>query len=134
MLKKQRGFSLIEIVVVVFLVAILALIIASLPQTVSSINKSRHASIARDIASKQVDYLRKQTYSNLPLGLNNFSDPNLSTLPQATATYEVSDCPLEVCAASEQLKEAVIRVSWNESGEPKNIELTTLIGQGGVGQ
>lgn len=123
-----------EVVLVITVVAFLALIIASLPQSVSSINKNRHASIARDIAGKQVDYLRKQTYANLANGTTSFSDQNLTGLPQGAALYEVVDCPEEVCTSLENVKKVTVKVEWNESGDLKKVELVTLVGEGGLGQ
>jgi len=62
---KSKGVSLIELVLVVVAVAILALLITSLPGAIQSIRKSGNSSTAREIVSKKLDSLRKQPYANL---------------------------------------------------------------------
>lgn len=133
-MKKERGVSLVELVLVVAAVGFLALLVNNLPSSISSINKSRHASLARDIAGKQVEYLRRQTYTNLSLGTESFYDSGLSNLPGALATYEIEGCSPEVCPNQEEAKEVKVKVSWNESGDNKFVELITIIGEGGLGQ
>lgn len=130
----ENGFSLIEIILVIIAVFFLALLIANLPSSVSSINKSRHTSIARDIAAKQIDYLRKQPYENLAFGTNSFPDSSLDRLAGAAAAYEIESCPLSICADTELVKQVKVTVTWLESGESKTVELVTLVGQGGIGQ
>lgn len=130
----QKGVSFAELILVIAAVAFLGLIISNLPSSVATINKSRHASIAQEIATREVDYLRKQTYANLPNGINTFSDSNLSSLPGATATYEIKNCPAEICTSQEMVKQLEVKVSWKEGGDSKNVDLVTLIGEGGVGQ
>lgn len=130
----QLGISMVEIVLVIATIVFLALTITSLPSAISSINKSRHASIAREITSREVEYLRKQTYANLPNGTSNFADPNLSNLPNYAATYEIIDCPVQICSSSEKIKKVTVKVSWNELTDRKDVTLVTMIGEGGVGQ
>lgn len=133
-MKKERGVSLIELVLVIAAVGFLALLVSNLPSSISSINKSRHASLARDIAGKQIEYLRRLTYANLSEGAESFFDSGLSNLPGALATYEVEACSPEICPNQEGAKEVKVKVSWNESGDNKSVELTTIIGEGGLGQ
>lgn len=128
----QKGITLVELLLVVVAVGFLALLINNLPSSISSINRSRHSSIAREIAEKQLEYLRKQPYPTLANGVNNFSDPQLSTLPSVTAVYEIADCSSQICQFSEVAKEVRVRVSWNESGDNKTVELLTIIAQQGV--
>ena len=132
-MKKEKGVSLVELVLVVAAVGFLALLVSNLPSSISSINKSRHASLARDIAGKQMDYLRRQTYANLSEGTESFFDSSLNNLPGALATYEIEECPLEVCLDQESAKEVKVKVIWNESGDSKSVELVTIVGEGGIG-
>ncbi|MFH0937172.1 MAG: hypothetical protein V1808_02680 [Candidatus Daviesbacteria bacterium] len=137
---KERGVSLIELLLVIAAVVFLVMLIGSLPSSVSSINKSRHSSLARDIASKKIDSLRKQGFSFLDLTTSlegdPFSDPSLTSLPQGSAVYQVLDCPDTICTSSpkEQAKEVKVKVSWNESGDNKKVELTTIVASGGITQ
>ncbi len=125
---------MIELLLVVVAVAILALIITSLPWAIQSIRKSGNVSIAREIASKELDTFRKQPYANLSNGTNSFADPSLLNLPSPTATYEIEDCPLEICSLSETAKTVKVKVSWMESGNTRTVELSTIVSEGGLGK
>lgn len=133
-MKSEKGVSLVEIILVVIAVAILALLVSALPQSISSIRKSGNISLAREIASKQLELLRKQPYSNLPNGVNNFTDISLSKLPNPTASFEIDDCPENICTLEENAKIVKISVNWMESGRTQNAELVTIISEGGLGQ
>jgi len=132
--KYEQGISLIELILVVIAAGVLALLVASLPSSIQSIRNSGNTSLAREIASKKLDYFRKQPYANLSNGVNNFTDPSLSKLPSPAAEYEIEDCPIAVCTAGEEAKEIKVKISWKESGITKNLELSTLVAEGGLGQ
>lgn len=134
MIKFEKGVSLVEIILVVAAVIILALLIASLPQSIASIRKSNNTSLAREIAGKQLDLLRKQPYQNLSNGTNNFSDASLSKLPSPTASFEIDDCPGNICTEGEDAKKIKVNVNWIESGDAKSVELLTIVTEGGLGQ
>lgn len=133
-MKKERGVSLIELILVIIAVAILALLITSLPAAIGSIRKSGNTSTAREIASKQMDSLRKQPYANLANGTNSFTDAALSNLPSPMATYTVEDCPEGICTHGEDTKKITVKINWVESGDTKTAELYTLFSKGGLGQ
>lgn len=136
MKKFQAGVSMVELVIVTGAVIFLGLLVMSLPSSISSINRSRHTSIAKDISNRQIEQLRKQPFEDLAKGASPFTDLSLSSLNQGTATYEVSDCPFTVCTEeqSTKIKQVKVTVSWNESGDSKKIEMVTLVGEGGIGQ
>lgn len=132
----QRGVSLVELILVVMAIAFLALMIANLPSSISSINKSRNMSLARDIASKKIEYFREQEFSTLLNETNSFMDDSLLKLPLGQASYEITNCPESVCSedVSSKIKQVKVFVLWRESGEEKKVELTTLLGEEGLGQ
>ena len=130
---RERGFSLVEIVLVAATAVFLGILIISLVSPVASINKSRHTSIALEVANRQIESLRKQAFEK-GNGADSFYDNKLSLLPGSTASYEIDDCPIGVCTLEEKVKQVKVEVSWSESGEIKKVELVTLVGEGGLGQ
>lgn len=132
--KFEKGISLIELILVLVAIAVLAILVTSLPASIQSIRNSGNTSQAREIASKQLDYLRKQPYSNLINGINSFSDINLSKLPSPTAEYNIENCPAEVCTQGELAKQIKVTINWIEGGNVKKLELSTLVTEGGLGQ
>lgn len=133
-MRNQRGVSLIELVLTLATTIGLVTALAILPSLISSINTSRHNSIAKDAATMEIDSLRKSGYTNLALGSGSFSDPSLSVLTSSSASYEVLSCPPEVCTQEEEVKEIKVAVTWLEGKSNQKVELTTLVSQGGVGQ
>lgn len=134
MKKNEQGISLIELVLVVVAAGVLALLVASLPASIQSIRNSGNTSLAREIASKELDYFRKQPYANLSNGINSFTDTSLSKLPSPTAQYTIADCPTEICALEEETKKVKVNISWKENNIVKTLELSTLVANGGLGQ
>jgi len=128
----NQGVSLIEIVISVALVGILVFVLSNVPNSIKLVGSTQRESLAKDIAAKEVEQLRLQTYDNLSNGTLIISDSRLSSLPQSTATAIISDCPISVCSNSEQLKQAVITVSWSESNGVKKVQMTTFISNGGL--
>ncbi|KKR81241.1 MAG: hypothetical protein UU73_C0003G0195 [Candidatus Daviesbacteria bacterium GW2011_GWA1_41_61] len=131
----QSGISLIELTLVVMLVLALAMVVANLPSWTASITGSKYNSIAREVASKKINYLRKNLYSkNLPNGTTVFSDESLTKIPSSTASYSIEDCSEDICLNDEQVKKVTVQINWKERAENKFLELVTLVGVGGVGQ
>ncbi len=132
--KNQHGMTILEVILVVLIICFLALLINNLPGAVKVISISHHSSVANDIAGKEIEYLRRQTYTNLVNGTNSFSDPNGDQLPQFSANYTVSDCPVSICTNNESVKDVQVKVSWVEQGNIRTVEMDTLISDGGLGK
>ncbi len=137
LVEKQAGVTLVELILALLVVSALIIILSNLPSSLSAISRNRNGSIARDAASKQMEYLRRLGYDNLP-PTGSFSDSSLNSLPFATASFEVDPCPVTICTSGDPNREPAklvkVDVSWNESGDNKKIDLTTLISKGGLGQ
>ncbi len=130
----QRGISLVELLIVTTTIGFLAILIAAIPNAITSVTKSQHRSLARNIASKQINYLRQQGFANLANGSSSFTDLDLEKLPQSSALQEISNCPVEVCTNNESVKSVQVTVAWVDSGATQSATLSTLVGLGGIGQ
>lgn len=129
----NRGFSLVEVIIAIFLIGAMVVVIANIPQAVRLITLSKSESIVREVAAKKLEDMRLTGYENLPAdGVSNFSDPKLSSLAGVSATSDVVVCPAALCPGGEAVKHITISISWNEGPDRKNFELETLIGQGGI--
>ena len=137
--KTQSGISLIEIVISLMMVGFVILIIANIPQAMRLITSSSHESLAKDIVTKKIEDLRNQGYSLLSDGTTPFNgdnpgslgyDSRIDNLPFGAGTIVVSQCPS--CSTSEQIKQVEVRVTWNESGKIKNVDVYTLIAGNGL--
>lgn len=120
------GFSLIEIVLSIFIILALVTILFTASATLRTSRNSNLQGLATEIASRQIENLRNTAYASLPAnGTTSFSDSNLSKLPNSTATQTFSDYGTDI-------KQVTLQVSWQESGVNKNIKIDTLIYKNGI--
>lgn len=131
------GFSMIELIIVVFVVGFMILVIANIPSALSLVAGSRYQSIAREIVSTKIESIRSIGFENLADTASPFSDDRLSLLPQAGTNIVIEDCPVDICPYHATLPEKVtkrvkITINWQEQGKPKSFELSTLISKGGL--
>lgn len=133
-MKNEDGVSLLESLLVVVIMGSIVFLMANLPNAMMLIAKSRHLSLAREIAAKQIEDKRTISYANLADDNSPISDSRLSLLPQGGGTVTVEDCDPAVCAASEAVKQVTVTVNWQDNSKPQSITLKTMIGEGGINQ
>ncbi len=134
MMKKESGFSLIEALLVIVIIGSLVFLLASIPNSLMLITKSGHASLAREIAVKQIEDQRTINYLNLVNDSLPISDPRLATLSQGTGTVTVEDCNPAICTNGEHIKQITVSVNWLDNSKMQNLTLKTMIGEGGINQ
>lgn len=130
----QRGVSLIESLLVVVVIGSIVFLIASLPNSLMLVGTSRHISLAREIALKQIEDKRNINYSNLVNDNSAILDSRLSLLPVGNGTVEVLDCDPSVCSNGEHIKQVTVTVFWKDNDKTQTITLKTMIGEGGINQ
>lgn len=133
-MKKESGFSLIESLLVVFVIGMIVFLLASIPNSLMLFTKSRHASLVREIAVKQIEDKRTINYSNLVNGSSPISDLRLNTLPQGSGTVTVEDCKPTICINGEYVKEITVLVNWLDNNKTQSLTIKTMIGEGGINQ
>ena len=134
MTARQKGVSLVELLLVVVAIGFLGLLIANIPSSVTLIAKSKHQSLAREIASKQIEDKRAIQYINLIDGEEEITDIRLASLPGASGQAIISNCSSTICGNGEATKKVEAIISWKESGKDQSIKLETLISEGGLNQ
>lgn len=129
---KAKGFSLIEVVIVIMIAGFIVIILAQLPNSLGLIGNSKHESIAKQIAAKKIEDLRSQTYDNLVNGQSVVTDSRFSELPSAGGEVQIEDCPAEICKNNEQTKKITVTINWKDAGKAKTLNVNTLISKGGL--
>ena len=122
----HRGFTLLEIVLSLFLILAIITMLLSASGTYVSSRGSNLRGIAAKIASRQVESLRKMNFDSLPAS-GSFSDPDLSKLPQGSGTQT-----LTVYQSSPDMKQVTIQVNWTENSTAKAVSQDTLIYRNGL--
>lgn len=123
--KFQRGFSLIEVMVCLFMIGVLLVLYAASLNIVAVTRKLRPENVAYHIATRQMETLRGISYDDLPVS-GTISDPLLAQIPNGSGDFAVSDYPGYV-----NMKEVVVTVNWTDP-TAKQFVLKTLVGVGGI--
>jgi len=122
----QRGLSLMEVVISMgVLIALFALYTAAL-NTMAASKKLRYQNLAYHVANKKMEELRGTAFGLLPSS-GSISDAMLSQIPSGDGSFAAADYP-----AFSGLKEITVTVTWTEGSTPKQVQLKTLAGSGGI--
>lgn len=130
----EKGVSLIESLLVVVVIGIVVILLANIPNAMMLASKSKHMSLAKEIATKQIEDKRSISYANLANDTSPISDSRLSLLPEGSGTVTVEDCDLSVCSSEEHIKQITVEVLWQDGSKAQKITLKTMIGEGGINQ
>ena len=116
-----RGFSLLEVVIAVFLIGIIFVMYTAAVKNVSLNRNAKDQEIALRIADTKMEALRNAGYANLPAS-GSFSDPQMNTIPSGVGAMAVSDF-------NAKTKQVTVTVSWSEPsiGSSRSVVLSTLI-------
>ena len=124
-LKKQIGFSLIEVVITLFIIGVIFVVYQAALNGLFLTRNAKDSEIAVRIATHKMEELRAIGYANLPAS-GSFTDTLLSSLPQSSASMTISDYNLKV-------KQVKVTVTWREvrTSVSHSVVLDTLISQVG---
>ena len=128
----QKGFSLIEVLIAVFITGALVLVIANIPQAIKLVTGSQSELKVKEVAAKKIEDLRLSGYDNLANGTTSISDTKLNGLANVSGNVLISDCTSPLCPNGELAKQVTINVTWTENTEPKRFSISTLIAKGGL--
>lgn len=127
----QKGFSLVEILLVLAGVGLLVILLSAFPNSIKLVTWSRQQSLAREIAAKQIEQVREQSYINLAPGTQSFT---VNLLSEGSGEKIIEDCDPTICTNSELVKKVTVLVKWNQEGILRQVKLVTFISQGGLNQ
>lgn len=133
-MKRERGTSLIELLLIIVIIASCVFLIANLPNAFMLVSKSKHLSLAREIASKQIEDKRTISYNNLVNETSIINDLRIGLLPQGEGSITIVDCELQICTNGEHVKKITVTVSWKDNNKTQSIILNTFIAEGGINQ
>ena len=133
-MNNQNGFSLVEILLVLSVFGLLIILLSAFPNSVNLITWSRHQSLAREIAVKEIERIREQPYSNLAEGTQSLNDSRIDFLPQGSGETKIEPCDSTICTQSELVKKITVKINWTQLSENKQVLLTTFVSEGGLNQ
>ena len=129
-MKKQEGFTLVELLAAIGIMGIMVIAIVSLYITIENTqSRSYHLEIATRAGEKQIESLRNSQYGALvPDTSIDFSNDLPDELPEPkTGTVDVSEPELG-------LRRVDVTITYNERGGDKTVKQSSFIGIIGIGQ
>ncbi|HVB20155.1 MAG TPA: type II secretion system protein [Candidatus Paceibacterota bacterium] len=122
----SRGFTLIEVIVSLFIMGVMLLLLQSVIQSGVLARTTKNQGIALSIARNELESLRGGGYAALPPS-GSFPDSLMSTLPQGATTT------LTVSAYNTKTAQVTVSVVWQDAGASASstVSLSTLITQTG---
>lgn len=123
---KTKGFTVIEVMIAVVIFSIGILVIIGAFQLVYKLTQyNREITIATNVAESRLEELRRQGFSNL-VNNNNPSPVAVPSLKNGYMKTYIND------HSSSLIKIIRVTIYWENRPESNAVELTTLIGQGGI--
>lgn len=120
-MKQARGFSIMEVLLALFVLGIISLVLFALLRGVPLSRFAEDQDIAAKIAVRELETLRTGGYGALPAA-GSFSDSDLGALPMGVGTVAVT-------AYNAKTKKVVVTVSWQEpaGAASSTVMLATLV-------
>ena len=120
----RRWFSLIEVLVTIFVIGASVALYAAAANTITITRNAKYQSIATRVAAHQLEELRALSYASLPES-GSFAHSEMDLLPSASGAMDIS-------AYNDKTREVTVTVFWQELGaSPRSTSLTTLITESG---
>ncbi|OGG48400.1 hypothetical protein A3G63_02510 [Candidatus Kaiserbacteria bacterium RIFCSPLOWO2_12_FULL_52_8] len=117
---KERGFTLIEILVALFILSLTVVFATLIIGSIKIVGDAKYENVAFRIANNKLDELRAGGYDALSAG-GPFVDDELANLPQGSASTSIT-------ILNEQTKQVMSGVSWRGAdGITRVASLTTLV-------
>lgn len=124
----QNGFSIIEVVITMFIVGITLVLFEATANSLVLNKYGRYKEIALRIADKKMQTIRTTAFASIPAS-GTFSDSQLSQLPNGQASITTSDI-------STTLKDVTVTITWTKPSGlgTQQMELQTYVSSVGLGQ
>lgn len=124
--RTNKGFSLVEVVVTFGLIVVALFSYFAVLKTVTLSRFAKHQALVYAVAAKKIEELKSLPFSSLPAS-GAFIDSALSSLSGAQANLTINNY-----GGSANIKEATVSISWPDLGGVKNVEIKTLLTEGGI--
>lgn len=125
-LNAERGFSLLEIILSLFLIIAIGFLLFSVSGTLFTTRSSRLQQVASKIATKDIENLRNTQFASLPAS-GPFTDADLAKLPQSSASRIITDY-----SGNPKIKHVTLTINWVDKNVSKNLTTDTLIYENGL--
>ena len=135
------GFSLIEIMISMFLIAAFGVILASSSGSLLSRRRTDLTAIASKAATKEIEHTRNLAFTSVTSANNLACDAEFnqgdSKLPscridKCVENYGGTPCTVDLINGNVNLKRVLITLSYNYQGKSRFVVMETVMTQGGL--
>jgi prepilin-type N-terminal cleavage/methylation domain-containing protein len=124
---KRRGFSLIELLISLFILGIVIVTISTIFfYGFNSVNRTKQVAMATQIAHEEMELIRNMKFENILTMGSTFTHDLFLELDNGEGAVFVQDGP------GSDIKKLTVRVSWDYRGESKLKNFVTYITRDGI--
>ena len=125
--KKKRGFSLIEVLIAVFILGIVTLTLISVfMYGFNVVFRTRQTTLATQIAQEEVELIRNMSFDEILLLSSTFTHESLSELVNGAGSRAIEAGP------GDDIKKLTISVTWDYQGTEMRKDVVTFVTREGV--
>jgi prepilin-type N-terminal cleavage/methylation domain-containing protein len=131
MTRRQKGFTIVELVVAIVLAGIIVPAVAIAISNLTAINyRARDLALASTLAQYKAENLRSNGYNALSAGTQSFT----AELPNSIGSPKSASYTITNNTPSNGVKQVDINISYTEYKVTRNLAYRTYISELGVGQ
>jgi prepilin-type N-terminal cleavage/methylation domain-containing protein len=125
--KKEEGFSLVEVLIAVFILGIVSMTLISVfMYGFSVVYRTKQVTLATQIAQEEVELIRNLNYDDILTVGSSFSHDSLSELVNGQGFLSLQDGP------GEDIKKLTVSVTWDYKGTNMRKDIVTFVTREGV--
>jgi len=125
--RKEKGISLIEVLVTMFLLAVVLLTLDSVfIYGLKLLSRSKQVTLATQIAQEEMEFIRNQNFDDILILDSSFTHENLSSLLNGQGILAIEDGP------GDDIKKITASVAWDYRGNQMRKDVVTYMTRSGI--
>lgn len=125
--KKQGGFTLIEVLITIFLLGVVLMTLVSVfIYGFTLLARTKQVNLAAQIAQEEVEFIRNNSFDDILTLGTSFTHESLSSLLSGQGTLTIEDGP------GDDIKKLTVSVTWNYRGIQQSKDVVFYITREGI--
>jgi prepilin-type N-terminal cleavage/methylation domain-containing protein len=130
MAKKKGGFTLIEVLITIFILAIVLMtLVSAFIYGYNLLSRTKQVSLATQIAQEEIETIRNMPYDNILALGSSFTNERLSDLFNGQGVLAIEAVPGDT---SGNIKKITASVRWKFKGQQMRKDIVTYVTREGI--